>query len=328
MPCCGISLRLEVDHAMQDTKFVVDSGPLKVRKLLGIPIGMPQLPDVRGDMALVVRNRAGGLWPLSSPTSGEKAWGDYETWYLVDMASREFANSYNDVLLTSDAGFDISITAAVQVIDPAQAVVHQNRKLTAFVDPILRKAIDDAIYRFYERNPDFRPRSAGELSQDVDLHGRPNLGSRWLDSEKIYSMRLASQRELYSALAEKELGGDDWLSISVTGLSVQIDADTRAHLNEIRSGRRATELTAVHHQQSETEALSKMKIRQMWRNELKKYLTDRSMRMFEEVYDDPTPEKISAAVAKVDANEQGQMKQLLGVVEYLMEKGTIHSDEE
>ena len=126
MPCCGISLKLEVDHAMQDAKFVVDSGPLKVRKLLGIPIGMPQLPDVRGDMALVVRNRAGGLWPLSSPTSGEKAWGDYETWYLVDLASREFANSYNDVLLTSDAGFEISITAAVQVIDPAQAVVHQN----------------------------------------------------------------------------------------------------------------------------------------------------------------------------------------------------------
>ena len=129
-------------------------------------------------------------------------------------------------------------------------------------------------------------------------------------------------------LENKTLDGvPEWLTVTVQTIQVEFDKGTREHYDELVKLEQRLQLTDVRQRNEQKETEGKIKVRDLWRKDLLPHLSNSSLRVFEEVYANPTDANIRAAVSQANDRELIILREVLGTYESMAKDGFYEKDD-
>ncbi len=235
-------------------------------------------------------------------TPGEKRYTNARRWARVDMRHHrlEYRPTFSDA--SGRANFVAHVALDANVVDPVEMLGYGAAGVKDVLEPALNRAIADAVKA---------DRSAHDESDAAMLaHMRQEVADR---------LRSLESRPLDGVPA--------WISATVQTIQVDFDQGTREHYEELVKLEQRLQLTDVRQKNEQKETEGKIKIRDLWREDLLPRLSNSSSRGFEEVYANPTDENIRAAVHQANERDLLILREVLGTYEKMARDGFYEKDD-
>jgi hypothetical protein len=258
--------------------------------------GVP--PAASGVEHIVCDARGAAIKGASELTPGERRHADAREWISVDKGTHPLRYTFELRDTATQAGLVVTVTVNASVID-AEVVAQQR---FASVKETLEPALHTAVGRAWRGRS--RERTADKLERSAQL----DLALQ--DAEALLDEELSSGRHAV----------DNWLAFTCTSVDVAFDAKTQKHYDDLVSGTQQVEVSTITHRLQHGETLHEIELRRLWRESLQDQLLDPSLREFEAVFADPSPENIQRAVAQVTANESAIRSEVIPILETLVDK--------
>jgi hypothetical protein len=264
------------------------------------------LPHVATGFEQVVCNAQGKpIKGASALTPGERRHAGAREWISVDKGSHQMRCSFPLRDLQTQAGLVATVTVSASVVDAWTVAERRIASVRAELEPVLHSAVTRA---WRQKGDDERPANADRATQLI-------LALR--DAEALLDAQLASGRHEV----------DGWLSFTCTSVAVGFDDTTQRHYDELVRGIQDVEVADVAFKLEHGTTQHDIALRDLWRASLQEQLLDPSVRNFESVFANPTPEAIDRAVAQVTANESAIRSEVIPILETLVEKYYVDKDD-
>jgi hypothetical protein len=234
-------------------------------------------------------------------SAGQRYWSRARSWMKVDVRRHtlEYEIKFSDP--SGQAGFVATITVACSVKDPKAAAVEAADSVKDVLVPALRGAIK-------------RASGTGSAIGDDD------------PVAALSTMRAHAERAAEEVVGEVS-GIPAWLSAEITAISVDFDAATAGHRDELVKRSRDGQLIVADGANKKIETTTSMEIREIVRNSLTPHLANPATRAIEVVASDPSPENIDALVATLNSVEADQQSATIALLQELIEKDYLDKED-
>ncbi|GAA1515044.1 hypothetical protein [Kribbella lupini] len=273
---------------------IVSTGQLdNDRSWFGLRKSAPNLPDVAYGQKLVLLNSKGEAVPAEVVTGGERTFGQFRSWVLVDVRTQELVFEYDNLWSTSYASYLITVHLQASVADAKQLVASGTSSLDTFCRPKVAAAVKQAL-----RDTVFPD---GKIADPVN------------------QMRALAENSLHAKMVAKLLPDlPDWLDLSVTDISVRNDADAEKHVKGLRGHLNSKDVIIASGLNDLTRTKLDLRKRELVRNALSAHMSDSSVALLEAIWDNPTTKNIAAASDRMrekELGEQANFRALLAVIQ-------------
>jgi hypothetical protein len=270
----------------------------KISGILGRRRIRQSLPDAgHGEELVLLDSRGGPVGTGGHITAGERYWGSLRGWVMVDASDHHLSFSFACQDIDGAAGYQIEAVTRVSVVDAAATVRRNVRGVRAYVEPALRS------------------RATGCLSNVGQANGADTL--------TMLNTRLANHSASLSRLVGSHLQVADWLSTVITDLSIQFDAATTEHYDQLVAANRRAELsntTLIHQQQT---AMHEIKLRKTWSDHLTDLVSDPVKVLVEAVAADPSPANIKELGDKLSESDDRRYTEFLTMLNRMIDREVI-----
>ncbi len=262
-----------------------------------------KLPDVEYGQRLVLLDGTGEAVTADTVSGGERAFGQFRSWVLVDVRSQELVLEYDNLLSTTYARYLIAVHLQANVADAGKLVLSGISSLESFCRPKVAAAAKSVLRR--AEFPD------GKLA------------------DRVNQIRAMAEDSLHQGMVAKSdlLDLPAWLELSVTDVSVHNDADAETHLTELRRHVNRNDVIVASGKNELTRTELDMQRRRLVREELGQHMSNSSVTLLESVWDDPSPENIRVASLRMREKEVDEQAFFLRVVDAVNKSGTVMDDE-
>jgi hypothetical protein len=290
--------------ASSDFSPVVEKGELEEPSGLFRRLGRKHdLEPLGGGFARVLLDEHGATLAAGEQlTAGQKYWTRARSWVKVDVATHrlEYEVDFSDP--SGSAGFTATIAVTASVRDAAGAARDGCTSAGEILVPLLREAIEVA---------------AGSGAYPVEGD----------DPIAVLSSMRVQAREAARSLVGTEPPVPEWLSATVTAVTVDFDEETAKRHSDLIEKKHGTHLIAAEGENEQKRAETAMKVRDIVRNSLEPHLRDSMGREIEVVISNPTTENINAFASKMSDGELGRQQALFAVVQQLIDKDYLDKDD-
>jgi hypothetical protein len=285
--------------AENDYNPIVDEGKIeRASGILGRRRARQSVPVAGHGEEVVLLGANGGLVSgKGETTAGERYWGSSRGWIVVDISDHHlyFRITYQDT--DGAAGYEISAVATVTVADAPAAVRRKARGVRAYVEPALRSTATRHL--------------SGSMHTEVD------------DTLKKFNLRLGGHTDVLRGLIGGTFQVGDWLSVTITDLSIQFDSATAVHYEQLIAADRTGEVKNRTIKNQTQTAKSEIELRETWAEYLGKQMSDPLRRAVAEAAADPTPDNIREVANKLDEDDRWQRNQFLATLNRLIDNKVI-----
>jgi hypothetical protein len=282
---------------------IADEGEFKAEGgLLGRLRRRHNLEPVSGGYARVLLDEEGApVLTGDQMSAGQKYWSRARSWVKVDVRRHtlEYEIRFSDP--SGRAGFIATITATCSVKDPEMAVVEGAEGVKDVVVPALRAAIK----RVSNTSP--------------DIEGDDPV-------KTLSAMRVRASQSADEVVGQVP-GVPAWLSAEITAVSVDFDAATASHRDELIRRSRDGQLIIADGENKKIETNTSMEIREIVRTSLTPHLANPATRAIEVVASDPSPENINALVNALNGVEAAQQSATIALLQELIEKDYLDKED-
>lgn len=233
-------------------------------------------------------------------TPGERRNTNARRWARVDMRHHrlEYRVAFSDT--SALANFVADVAVAASVIEPVKMLEYGAAKgVKDVIEPALNRAIGGVS------RTDASKQKESDAAMLAHLRQRIAVGLRDLENTTLK-------------------GVPEWLTVTV---QVEFDEGTREHYDELVKLEQRLQLTDVRQRNEQKETEGKIKVRDLWRKDLLPNLSNSSLRVFEEVYANPTDANIRAAVGQANERELLILREVLGTFENMAKDGFYEKDD-
>jgi hypothetical protein len=236
-------------------------------------------------------------------TPGERRNTNARRWARVDMRHHrlEYRVAFSDTSALANFVADVAVDASV--IDPVTMLEYgATTGVKDVIEPALNRAIGGVSRAGASQQEESDAAMLARLRQEIAV-GLRDLENRTLDGVPV------------------------WLTVTVQTIQVEFDKGTREHYDELVKLEQRLQLTDVRQRNEQKETEGKIKVRDLWRKDLLPNLRDSSLRVFEEVYANPTDANIRAAVGQANERELLILREVLGTFENMAKDGFYEKDD-
>jgi hypothetical protein len=236
-------------------------------------------------------------------TPGEKRYTNARRWARVDVRHHrlEYRVAVSDT--SGLASFVAEIAVDASVADPIKMLEYGGATgVKDVIEPALNRALGGAS------EIDDQERTGNDVGMLARMRRRITDELRKLENQALD-------------------GVPEWLSVTVQTIQVDFDKATREHYDELVKLEQRGQLIDVSQKNEQKETEGKIKVRDLWRQDLLPNLRDSSLRVFEEVYANPTDENIRAAVRQANERELLILQEVLQSFRSLAKDGFYDKDD-
>ena len=289
--------------ASKDFSPVVEKGELQAPTgLLGRLGRKHDLEPLPGGFARILLDEQGA--PLVSGeqlTAGQKYWTRARSWVKIDIGTHrlEYEVDFSDP--SGSAGFTAKIAVSASVRNAEGAARDGCTSAGEVIIPLLREAIEVAA-------------ASSSPAEEED------------PIAALSAMRVRA-REAARTLVGNEPTVPEWLSATVTAVSVDFDEATAKRHADLVEKKHGTHLIAAEGENEQKKAETAMKVRDIVRESLEPHLRDSMGREIEVVISNPTTENINAFASKMADTELGRQQALFAFVQSLIDKDYLDKED-
>jgi hypothetical protein len=236
-------------------------------------------------------------------TPGERRNTNARRWARVDMRHHrlEYRVAFSDTSALANFVADVAVDASV--VDPVMMLEYGAATgVKDVIEPALNRAIAGVSRADSPKQKESDAAMLAHLRREIAV-GLRDLESRTLD------------------------GVPEWLTVTVQTIQVEFDKGTREHYDELVKLEQRLQLTDVKQRNERKETEGKIQVRDLWRKDLLPNLSNSSLRVFEEVYANPTDANIRAAVGQANERELMILREVLGAFENMAKDGFYEKDD-
>jgi hypothetical protein len=221
-------------------------------------------------------------------TAGERYWASPGMWLNVDTGDHDITYRFTYREPDGTAGYNIEIYVTVRVSNAQEAV---RRKVSG-----VRRYAESAL----------STKVSMTLTQALPHDGAS--GVRMLNTRRdqiAQRLRDAMTPGAYFTIA-------NWLTVTVTDVSVSFDAATSAHHDSLIATARGVE-----------DAEAKIRLRETWSNYLEPQMADPLKRAVATIAADPTQENIQRVASQLDADDRWRSGEVIGILNTLIKENYV-----
>ena len=282
---------------VEEQEFVTETGLLGRRRRRHDlePLGA-------GYTRILLDDRGVPLHTGEQPSAGQRYWSRAgRSWVKVDLRPHilEYQIQFSDP--TGRAGFIATVTVNSSVKDAEEVAKEGATSVKDILVPALREAIERASDKGHSVDKDDPVSALGTM-------------------------------RIHASKAAKGLVGDvkgipSWLVAKVTAVSVDFDAATDSHRNELIKRSRDGQLIVAAGNNEKIEKTTAMEIRGIVRDSLTPHLANPATRAIEVVAGDPSPENINALVSTLNGIEGDQQRATIALLQELIDKDYLDKED-
>lgn len=284
---------------------IADQGELeRVSGIIGRLKQRRDLPPAGPGFERILTNSDGS--PVAAGerlSAGEKYWAQGQGWIKVDVADHALAYELPFRDPHRGAGFTALITVTSRIIDSFAVARNGIASVKSFLEPALREAVIEACADF----------------PSIDEH-EPIVA--------LNKMRQEAESLLRKSVRGPVRGLPDWLSATVSSISVLFDPATEKHHDDLVKRARDSELIDADAGIKKKETSNVLALRDMWRRELEPHLSNPATRAFEVVFSDPSPQNIASVVTQLNEADRQYRGEVLNVLSTLIERQYVDKDDD
>ena len=236
-------------------------------------------------------------------TPGERRKTNARRWARVDMRHHrlEYRVAFSDTSALANFVADVAVDASV--VEPVKMLEYGAANgVKDVIEPALSRAIGGVSRTDTPKQKESDAAMLAHLRQEI------TVGLRDLENGTLN-------------------GVPEWLTVTVQTVQVEFDKGTREHYDELVKLEQRLQLTDVRQRNEQKETEGKIKVRDLWRKDLLPNLRNSSLRVFEEVYANPTDANIRAAVGQANERELMILREVLGTFENMAKDGFYEKDD-
>jgi len=275
---------------------IVETGTLEQpRGVRGWLLGRETPPSGDDRHAVVLVLGDGQRVEAGGSTAGERALADARRWVKVDVGA--YPLSYEVALRdrSGRVGLVASVTVRCRVTDPAAAAGEEG----VSVRELVREPVKHAVIAAY---------GGTDAAHDED----PIV--------VLNTTREDAQRRLDS-LRDRAVSGLDWLTVSVTAVTVAFDAHTSAHYDELLRHAREKDLTASKTSARVAEVQGEKAVGDAWRDTYDGRLDSEQKILFEALIRNPSAERLEHFATRLRELKREDLDMAMRAYRYAVDNG-------
>jgi len=255
-----------------------------------------ELPDVEHGQQLILLDTAGQATIATHATAGERAFGSYASWVVVDAGGRDLQLDYADVFSTSYARYIVTVNVHVDI----------------HVDAGFGRQL--ALSGITSLEEQFRPTLSALLKRTLRNQEFPtdNL------ADPVLHLRKLGEDLLNDELVGRTLADlPPWLVVSVRDIVVRDDAAAASHLVALRQARNAKQLTLANGVDKLAGLELTLKQRELLQQTIGNNMQTASGAAMEAVLMNPSAQNIQTAIQTLQTSETREQELFIRFVEHL-----------
>ncbi len=268
-----------------------------------------ELPDVEHGQQLILLDSAGQATLATQATAGERAFGSYASWVIVDAGGRDLQLDYADVFSTSHARYLVTVNVHVDI----HVDVGFGRQL--------------ALSGITSLEEQFRPTLSALLKRTLRNQEFPTVPTDNLADPVLYLRKLGEDL-LNDELVGKNLADlPPWLVVRVRDIVVRDDDAAASHLVALRQARNAKQLTLATGIDKLAGLELTLKQRELLQQAIGNNMQTASGAAMEAVLLNPSAGNIQTAIQTLQTSEASEQDLFIRFVEHL-DKRDLAADPE
>jgi hypothetical protein len=216
-----------------------------------------------------------------SQTAGERYWSSARRWVVVDIRSRTLDFDFPSLWNAAGHDFDVVVKCDVAIRDAPKIAMEQISSISDDLEPSIRRALLDCLMQI-------------------------EMADGTADYAWFAGIRTKCSHLLATKLNAAILSRRGCFEATPLEVTVDFSASTRKHFETLQRLTQDRQIIQEQGKNREATTLSDLAVRDILRTGLSSHLSDPTLRMFEQVYANPTAENIAAAVTQAQERDHLQ----------------------